>query len=69
MWLRKLRKLVDENARSPGWNLTPIVEGAIEQNHPDSAWLPKLAAVITEGVDVATLEDWKDWRDVRNESN
>ena len=59
--LKALKRLIQEGARSPGWDLTPHVERARQEKHPDIAWLENLAAVISEGAGVGVLNGWADW--------
>ena len=60
--LTKLKKLIAENARSPGWNLSRNIEQAERDGHPNGALLKALDAVITRGEDVSTLEKFPEWR-------
>jgi Tfp pilus assembly protein PilF len=60
--LRELKKALIAGGRSPGWDLTPNIVQAQQDGHPDIPWLEKLAAVISDGADIDTLEDWPDWQ-------
>jgi tetratricopeptide (TPR) repeat protein len=61
--LTRLRRfIVQDGVRSPWWNFTRIIELASRDGHPEAAWLPKLAAVIAEGVAPSTLDDWPAWQ-------
>lgn len=53
--------------RSPGWNLQPNIDRAIEQNHPEAAWLTKLAAVINSDAPIDSLDPWPAWQQARKE--
>jgi Tfp pilus assembly protein PilF len=59
--LTNLKKALLKGARSPGWNFSANIARAREENHPDVEWLEKLAAVISDGADLATLDAWPDW--------
>jgi tetratricopeptide (TPR) repeat protein len=61
--LRRLKRLLSAGARSPGWDLTTHVERAREAGRPDADWLEKLAAVISNGADVAVLEGSPEWQE------
>jgi hypothetical protein len=60
--LRELKRVLRAGARSPGWNLRPHVERAEQDGHPAGAWLRQLAAVISDGADIGSLDDWDEWR-------
>ena len=60
--LAKLKRLIAENARSPGWNLSRNIAQAERDGHPNGALLKALDAVITRGEDVSTLEKFPEWR-------
>ena len=55
------RLLINEGARSPGWDLSGNVERALSDGHPDAAWLALLADVIGEKAEPAVLEAWPAW--------
>jgi Tfp pilus assembly protein PilF len=59
--LTNLKKTLVEGARSPGWDFSANIARAREENHPDAEWLEKLAAVISEGADIASLAAWPAW--------
>ena len=60
--LHRLKQLiVSDGARSPGWDLSMVVDQASKDGHPDAAWLPKLAAVISTGADLSVLDGWDTW--------
>jgi len=60
--LQNLKLVLESGARSPGWNLVPNIDQAEKDGHPDALWLKKLAAVISEGADIKTLDSWQDWK-------
>ncbi|MCH8045834.1 MAG: tetratricopeptide repeat protein [Planctomycetes bacterium] len=64
-WLARLKKLLKDGVRSPGWDLTPIVERATKDRHPAKSWLGKLAAVIGDEAKLDTLKKWKAWKDAK----
>lgn len=64
-WLARLKKLLKDGVRSPGWDLTPIVERATKDRHPAKIWLGKLAAVISDEAKLYTLKNWKAWKDAK----
>ena len=55
------RLIVNEGARSPGWDLSGNVERARIEGHPDAAWLGLLADVIGEKATPAVLDAWPAW--------
>jgi len=60
--LRNLKQLLMAGARSPGWDFSENIAQARRDGNPDIPWLEKLAAVISEGVDVGILEAWDEWK-------
>jgi len=60
--LRNLKQVLESGGRSPNWNLDANIAKAREEGHPDALWLEKLAAVITGGADIASLEGWPRWK-------
>jgi Tfp pilus assembly protein PilF len=60
--LRRLKGLLLEGARSPGWNLEANVRRAVEDRHPQPEMLAELAKVVAEEADVSTLERFEAWR-------
>ena len=60
-WLTRLKQLLGADIKSLGWNLEANVQRALRDKHPAKSWLKKLAAVITEGADIASLNHWKEW--------
>ncbi len=63
--LRELHKLLVQGVRSPGWDLSWNIERAEKDGHPNVALLKALAAVIADGADPATLDQFKEWRNVK----
>jgi hypothetical protein len=55
------RLIVNEGARSPGWDLSANVARARSDGHPDVAWLALLADVISEKAEPAILDAWPAW--------
>jgi drug/metabolite transporter (DMT)-like permease/tetratricopeptide (TPR) repeat protein len=60
--LRKLKGILTGGVRSPGWDLSRHVQRARQDGHPDADWLERLAAVISDGADIAVLDEWPAWR-------
>ncbi len=60
--LRNLKKALVAGSRSPNWDLASNIAQAKKEGHPDALWLEKLAAVISEGADIKTLEAWPKWQ-------
>jgi Tfp pilus assembly protein PilF len=59
--LRKVRKLVESSARSPGWDFSHNIERARLDGHPEAAWLDKLASVIDGEAQPEILNGWSAW--------
>jgi hypothetical protein len=66
--LRNVKAYVSVGARSPDWDLTANIERAEKDGHPETKWLPKLAAVINEKEPLSVLDDWPAWRDAAVET-
>ena len=62
--LRNLKRVLQSGARSPNWDLVPNIVQARKDGHPDVGWLEKLAAVISEGADIGTLDAWPQWKKI-----
>jgi len=60
--LRNLKRVLKSGERSPGWDLALNIAQARKDGHPDAIWLEKLAAVISDGADIKTLEAWPRWK-------
>ena len=59
--LGTLKWMMTEGVRSKGWDLSPNVDRAVADGHPNAEWLPRLASVITAGEDVSMLSGWPEW--------
>jgi hypothetical protein len=59
--LGQLKTILSAGGRSPGWDLSPHLARARESGRTDLPWLDKLAAVISDGANLATLNGWEDW--------
>jgi Tfp pilus assembly protein PilF len=62
--LKNLKRVILSGGRSPDWDLTPNIIQAGKDGHPNVKWLEKLAAVISNGADIKTLDDWAEWKAV-----
>jgi hypothetical protein len=60
--LRTLQRLLEEGARSPGWDFSRNIARARSDGHPDADWLEPLAAVVNDTAGLSTLEAWARWR-------
>ncbi len=59
--LEELKAILSAGGRSPGWDLGPHLAQAKARGRADMLWLEKLAAVISDGADIATLDGWEEW--------
>ena len=59
--LREAKKLIEAGVNSPGWDLSPNVERAGQDGHPEISWLPKLVAVINGDARPEQLLKWPSW--------
>jgi cell wall assembly regulator SMI1 len=59
--LARLRALLDDGSRTESWNFDPIVAAAAARNHPEAAWLGKLADVANDVADADQLASWPAW--------
>ena len=59
--LKGLKAVLSAGGRSPGWDLGPHLAQAKARGRADLPWLEKLAAVISDGADIATLDRWAEW--------
>jgi Tfp pilus assembly protein PilF len=59
--LTNLKKALLKGARSPRWDFSANIARARQDNHPNVECLEKLAAVISDGADLATLDAWPAW--------
>ena len=64
-WLARLKKMLKDGIRSPGWDLTPIVERAATDRHPAKTWLGKLAAVIDDETKLDSLKNLRAWKNAK----
>lgn len=60
--LQRIRTLIASGVRSPGWDFSHNVTRAGVDGHPDSDWLDRLSAVITDDAEPETLNTWPAWR-------
>jgi Tfp pilus assembly protein PilF len=60
--LQNLKRVLEVGGRSPDWDLTLNIARARKDGHPDVVWLKKLAAVISDGADIKTLDAWPRWK-------
>ncbi len=60
--LATIKRLLLAGGQSKGWDLSSNVALAQQAEHPYAEWLPKLAAVITEGQTLDTLAEWPEWQ-------
>ena len=60
--LLEIKELIKKEVRSPGWDFSMNIKKAIEQNHPDNAWLQKLSDVINDITDRTILNSWEKWK-------
>jgi|GEM_PF-1076093 len=61
--LRRLKKLIDDGARSPGWDFSANVDRAIRDGHPQVELLRLLADVISDRVPSDQLKDCRVWNE------
>lgn len=47
---------------SPGWPLDEHVACARRWGHMQADWVGKLAAVVGDGADLRSLDEWQEWR-------
>lgn len=59
--LRNLKQTLLDGERSPNWDLSLNVERARKDEHPDIAWIEKLADVINDKADISVLDGWSVW--------
>jgi Tfp pilus assembly protein PilF len=60
--LAKLKALLQNGARSPGWNLELNIKRSEQDGHPNVPLLKALAEVISDKAPLATLDEFEDWR-------
>ncbi|MBF0180051.1 MAG: tetratricopeptide repeat protein [Magnetococcales bacterium] len=61
--LADIKKRIGEGCRSPGWDLTAHLKMARQRQDPRLELLTRLAAVISDGADPASLEELPLWRE------
>lgn len=64
MALARLKELLLDGVRSPGWNLAPHVANGRQAGHPEAEWLELLAAVLTGESSPDMLAGWALWTQV-----
>lgn len=57
----ELRRVLEAGARSNGWDFSARLAHAHAEKRVDLPWLEKLAAVISNGEDISTLNAWDRW--------
>ncbi|MEI7985625.1 MAG: tetratricopeptide repeat protein [Armatimonadota bacterium] len=68
--LYRLRTNMINHFRAQNWDFSPNIKLAMKANHPESAWLERLAAVCSDRADISTLKPWSAWQEaVRIPSN
>lgn len=60
--LSDLKRALKAGRRRSGLILTPNITKARQSSHPDTPWLEKLAAVITDEANPSVLDDWQAWK-------
>src|SRR5262245_26113793 len=61
--LAQIKKLViGTEVRTGAWDFSGVIKQAIRLRHPESAWLPKLARVLSGQESAQSLDEWKAWR-------
>ncbi len=63
--LDKLKALLESGARSKGWNLSPNIERAQSNGHPNVPLLYALADVITKDAPIKNLEAFEEWKKLK----
>ena len=63
--LQQLRSLVlTHSISTDDWDFSGVIEQALTMAHPEAAWLPFLADVLSGRRDPAALREWPAWRAV-----
>jgi Tfp pilus assembly protein PilF len=60
--LTDLKRALKAGRRRSGLILAPNILKARQSGHPDTPWLEKLAAVITDEANQNVLDDWQAWK-------
>jgi len=61
--LPRMKALLIDGARSPGWRLAANVERAVADGHPEPEFLAALAAVVADEKPIESLDAFAVWRD------
>ncbi len=59
-----MKRLIGEDARSPGWNFSTNIARAEEDGHPNVPLLKMLAAVIADEAESSTLDAFEEWQNL-----
>ena len=62
--LRNIRQLLEQDIRSPGWDLSRNIDRALRDGHSEGTWLSKLADVINGDAQLGLLSDWPAWQNI-----
>ena len=54
--------LIEKGARSESWDFSLNIQRARQDDHPEAAWLPKLAEVINAKAPPSSLDAWPAWQ-------
>jgi len=61
--LNRIRELLLDGVRSPGWDLSENVKRAIEDGHPHPDFLALLSKVISKEIDINELDKFEEWNE------
>ena len=61
--LNRIRELLLNGIRSPGWDLSENVKRAIEDVHPHPEFLTQLSKVISDEIDIKELDKFEEWKE------
>ena len=67
-WPRDLgavKNILRDGARSPGWPLACNVERAEKDGHPEPELLRAIAAVISDGAPLESLDKFPTWKEAK----
>ena len=62
--MKKLKELLKDGKRSPGWDLSLNIQTAIKNGHTNKEWLQKIADVINDVRDIKELDQWVKWKNL-----
>ena len=62
--LEEIKILLEENVRSPNWDLSLNLERAIKDKHPHLNFLKKLIKVINDELELKELKRFKIWQKI-----